>query len=537
MISEAGVRRAIDHLGALGDTDLFPRLPEMRCFLERPGAIAKDCEKLNIGQYTPTGPVETLTPKSWLGFRIAHQLTAADNVIYLAALLDCAPMLEAARLPKEDNEAFAYRFTEGETIRIFETARGYHQWLAHLSDFGGPENPFAEDRPAIMTDISDFYQRIYFHRIENVLQDAGCPKGPSELIKKIIKTSRARQSYGLPVGTAASRLLAECLLNDTDMLLKNMGVKFTRYVDDFRIAVPPGMEAHSILCRIAEHLMVTEGLSLNVTKTKLTKVSEIEKGSKSRLQDVFTSAEIERMQAFISLSYGDDDDDPPEEDAISNPFVTAAILQERLDTISDKRGIDLSVFKAILRALRFLPDVDALNLIEKHADLLYYVPREFCMVLNAASKRDGFPADVVKKRVIELLALPPYSDLAYVRSWLLNLFVDGTLPVSLAHWQSYDFSRSIIERRAQFFLRGLANDRPYFRALKTQLGSLSEWDKPAALMAAMCLPFDEYKNWLVSAVDQLAMPFATTYTIWLRDNHGKLSKLLSEPQRPACTSL
>lgn len=296
MISETSVRRAINHLGALGDTDLFPRLPEMRCFLERPGAIAKDCEKLNIGQYTPTGPVETLTPKSWLGFRIAHQLTASDNVIYLAALLDCAPLLEAVRLPKEDNEAFAYRYVEGDAIRIFEGARGYHQWLAHLSDFGGPENPFAEDRPAIVTDISDFYQRIYFHRIENVLQDAGCPKGPAELIKKVIKTSRARQSYGLPVGTAASRLLAECLLHDTDMLLKNMGVKFTRYVDDFRIAVPPGMEAHSILCRIAEHLMVTEGLSLNVTKTKLTSVQDIEKGSQARLQDVFTSAELEKMQ-------------------------------------------------------------------------------------------------------------------------------------------------------------------------------------------------------------------------------------------------
>jgi len=116
MISEASVRRAINHLGSFGDTDL-----------ERPGTIAKDCESLNIGQYTPVGVVETLTPKSWLGFRIAHQLTAAGNVIYLAALLDCAPKLEAARLPKDDNEAFAYRFAEGESVRIFEPARGYHQ--------------------------------------------------------------------------------------------------------------------------------------------------------------------------------------------------------------------------------------------------------------------------------------------------------------------------------------------------------------------------------------------------------------------------
>jgi hypothetical protein len=536
MISEASVRRAINHLGSFGDTDLFPRLPEMRCFLERPGSIAKECESLNIGQYTPVGVVETLTPKSWLGFRIAHQLTAADNVIYLAALLDCAPKLEAARLPKDDNEAFAYRFVEDESLRIFEPGRSYHQWLAHLSEFGGPENPFAEDRPAIVTDISDFYQRIYFHRIENVLQDAGCPKGPSELVKKIIKTTRARASYGLPVGSTASRLLAECLLNDTDMLLKNMGVKFTRYVDDFRIAVPAGMEAHSILCRLAEHLMVTEGLSLNVAKTKMTSVKEIERSSKVRLQDVFSSAELEKMHAFITLNYGDDGE-RHDEDTIANPFISAEFLLNRLDEIGDKKGVELSVFKAVLRALRFLPGIDAIRLLEKHPDLLYYVPREFCLALSAASKQEGFATEIVKARVMELLAMPPYSHLAYVRSWLLYLFVDGTLPVALPDWQSYDFNRSVIERRSHFFFRGLANDRAFFRALKTQIGSLSEWDKPAALMAGMCLPLDEYKSWLAVAVHQLTSPFAVTYTAWLKDNHGKLHQLLSKPHQPVCTAL
>lgn len=242
------------------------------------------------------------------------------------------------------------------------------------------------------------------------------------------------------------------------------------------------------------------------------------------------------MQTFITLSYGDDDD-VQEEDSIPNPFLSADILHTRLDEIGDKKGIDLSVFKAILRALRFLQDIDALHLLEKHADLLYYVPREFCLVLNAASKQDGFPTEAVKGRVTELLAQPPFADLAYVRTWLLNLFVDGTLPVSLVDWQGYDFSRSVIERRSHLFFRGLAADRPFFRALKTQLGTLSEWEKPAALMSAMCLPLDEYKNWLAGAVDQLATPFATTYTTWLRDNHGRLHQLLSEPHQPVCTDL
>src|SRR3546814_4576253 len=95
---------------------------------------------------------------------------------------------------------------------------------------------------------------------------------------------------------------------------------------------------------------------------------------------------------------------------------------DRLDQIGDKKGIDLSVFKAVLRTLRFLPGIDAVRLLERHAELLYYVPREYCLVLNAAAKQDNFPADTVKTRVIELLGMSPYADLAFVRSWLLNLF-------------------------------------------------------------------------------------------------------------------
>jgi hypothetical protein len=159
------------------------------------------------------------------------------------------------------------------------------------------------------------------------------------------------------------------------------------------------------------------------------------------------------------------------------------------------------------------------------------------LALSAASKQEGFASETVKARAMEFVAMPPYCDLAYVRSWLLNLFVDGTLPVDLRDWQSYDFNRSVIERRSHLFFRGLANDRPFFRALKTQLGSLSEWEKPAALMAGMCLPLDEYKSWLAVAVHQLTSPFAATYAAWLKDNHAKLHQLLSEPHEPVCTNL
>jgi hypothetical protein len=40
------------------------------------------------------------------------------------------------------------------------------------------------------------------------------------------------------------------------------------------------------------------------------------------------------------------------------------------------------------------------------------------------------------------------------------------------------------------------------------------------------LPFDEYRRWLADAIRQITSPFAATYIVWLRDNHGKLRQLL-----------
>jgi hypothetical protein len=50
----------------------------------------------------------------------------------------------------------------------------------------------------------------------------------------------------------------------------------------------------------------------------------------ARLHDVFTTAEIEKVQAFIMLSYGDDDE-RQDEDIIANPFISAEFLLEKLD--------------------------------------------------------------------------------------------------------------------------------------------------------------------------------------------------------------
>ncbi len=89
----------------------------------------------------------------------------------------------------------------------------------------------------IRTDISDYYSRVYRHRLENILDSLS---GEPKIVKKIesfISDWRSRQSFGLPVGSNASRLLAEAALNDTDMGLISEGYEHTRYVDDMQIFI------------------------------------------------------------------------------------------------------------------------------------------------------------------------------------------------------------------------------------------------------------------------------------------------------------
>lgn len=528
---KAAAKRAIDHLSRFGDTDLFPSLPEMRCYAECADNAAEEFSKLTAGNYKPQHCIESLTPKGSLGFRISHQLSATDNIVYLAATIVAAPELEGYRLAADTNRSFAYRFVEGESARLFARGRSYHDWINYLTKFGKGTNPFDNLAYGVMTDISDFYQRIYFHRIENMLADCGCDGLSASLIKKLIQKVRAKQSFGIPVGTNASRIIAEALLTDVDKLLEAKGLPATRYVDDFRILVPNEQEAHSTLCNLAEYLMVTEGLSLNTSKTRIVKTDELRKAATKRLDDAFTSNQMLEIEAFIRLEYGEDetdDEDDLKEDASKGIFMTPELLFGKMDEISAGGLADMSIYKAILRALRFLPNIDASRLLNDHKILLYYVPREFCLLLRAALEQDASKAEEVKTTLLSLISTTPFSDLTFVRAWVLDLFARGPLTPQPADFQTYDFSRSTYEKRYQLLLRGIFNDRQYFRAQRTRFSDFSDWEAPCLLLGAMCLPEDEYKTWVDSVSDDIPGTFPKILSKWLKDNHGKFPEILQE---------
>ena len=516
MLREASVLRAIGHVYKVGDTDLFPTLPEFQFFVRNPAETAVAIEALGIGNYNPVGAVEVLTPKSTLGFRIGHQLTAADILIYTAAIIETADGIQALRDRVSGEIPFSYRYDPNGEHLLFEKKRGYHDWLGSLAKLGS-STPFKDAEPVLETDISDFYQRIYSHRIENLLADVEAPNRSGDAIKKIISVSRTKQSHGIPVGSSASRLLAEGLLTDTDKILRDLELSASRFVDDYRIVANDKHSTHSVLCRLAEHLMTTEGLSLNPSKTRVTNTKELRTQVDKRLGDVFSSAEFQQLRALIDDIYGDEDDVEDEDAvAVDNPFLGGDDILERLDELKAGGVTDSSARKALLKAFSAVRDFDVERLIRDHSDLAYYLPRDFAKAILYASTDGRWDGQRLAEPIWTLLNTAPISELPYARLWLLHLYARGVIPADRRIVDAQLRNRSPLEERQIIFIRHRLNDRAFFRQARGHLGQLGEWSKPALLIGGLCLPADEYTNWVDMVAPQIAHPMAKQFCQWLK---------------------
>jgi hypothetical protein len=423
--------------------------------------------------------------------------------------------------------AFAYRFDPAGGARLYQPNRTFHDWLSFLTKFGGSDDVFQDSQPVLETDISDFYQRIYFHRIENILHDAGADKHSFNLIKKIVQVTRSKQSFGIPVGSSVSRLLAEGLLCDTDRMLRDMDLQVTRYMDDYRIIASPRYNTHTILCRLAEHLMVTEGLSLNPSKTSVTDTAKLHSGADARLQDVFSSAEMHALREYLAASYGAEEAEPEDDVPTDNPFLEGNDLLDRLDELNAKGASDFSSRRALLKVLRRFPDFDVFRLVRDHKSLAYHLPRDFCRAIQAVCLlREDIDKAALADEVWNLLSTPPVCELAYARLWLLHLYASGSVPPHRRFVQDYPVAPSPLEERQLIFIRARLNDRPFFREHRGRLGQAGDWVKPALLIGASCLPADEYLKWIDIAVRQMQDPFARAFGDWLQERPA-LDEILS----------
>src|SRR6516162_1397838 len=126
-----------------------------------------------------------------------------------------------------------------------------------------------EDSVVIQTDISSFYEHVYHHRLENVIDDLSSGQSTvATQVARILSNLSAGRSFGLPVGGQCARILAEVMMTPIDQSLSDAGIIWHRYVDDFTLICRSQQDAYSALSTLS-HSLADYGLSLNRGKTSI----------------------------------------------------------------------------------------------------------------------------------------------------------------------------------------------------------------------------------------------------------------------------
>ena len=300
MDTDSAITAALRNIAHHGDTDIFPYPFENLLFKDRifeTAALVKDFHARPqhwLSTYPPQ-TMRSLAQVGYAGFRWATLIDPFWNAYYLSLILSISDKIESTRIPESAKTVFSYRFDwQDESAKIFKDSSWLHfrKRCLELSD----SYPYV-----VQTDISDFYPRIYHHRIENALKRVpGVGDQPKRLMDLLGHFSH-NVSYGLPVGGPASRLLAELALDGVDKLLDRRNVVFCRYADDYAIFCTDKAEAYRTLVFLSEKL-ANEGLVLQKKKTRILTTQEFRETAQLLDPAEVTDSLAKEEQKLLNIS-------------------------------------------------------------------------------------------------------------------------------------------------------------------------------------------------------------------------------------------
>jgi hypothetical protein len=494
-VSEDSLDWALKHVETYGDTDIFPIPFEYQAIRHSWDSLRRYLAKQDLHVYRVRPYRRCLSPKHRFGFRISTQLDPLDTLLYSALVYEVGPDIEACRVPVGKNVVHSYRFQPDVDGRIFEPGINYNTFVQQ-SRYYALSRRYSH---VVVADIADFYPRIYTHPTDNILIDRITTRDHAQVISKLLDQWNHTVSYGIPVGQAASRLLAELTITDVDEALLHTGRTYCRFSDDFRIFCHDEREAYRSLAFLANTLFENHGLTLQQHKTRILDVDQFimeyletehdfEQNSLiGRFQDILNEIGVDSWYEEI-----DYDDLDAETQARIDALNLAGILKEYITGST----VDIGLVGFVLRRLRQIRDDSALDLVLEHMEALYPVVKDAVCYITAIRRLDSSDRKEIGSRLVDLIDGSVIGHLEYHRCWLLNTFThDNEWDNENRFHDLYEIHGDIFSRRELISAMGRANHEFWFKTNKRDITQFEPWTQRAFLAAASCLPGDEAKHW------------------------------------------
>lgn len=503
LLTEEAIEFARRHIGAYYDTDFFPKPFEFLAIWH--------CwdEVKNYLLATPLKDVLSSQPrvlpwhKARGGYRVVHQLEPLDALIYTALIFLVAEKVEQARMGPEVSCAYRIEVSHNS---FFSRGSGFDTYRESC------ERLASQHSYVLSTDISDFYNQIYLHRIRNGLEEIGAGADLAKEIESFLMRLNTKSSQGLPVGPAASIILAEAALIDVDQFIAQRGLEHVRYVDDYRIFSDDEAELKTVLEDLVVYMHQQHRLGLVSEKTKIQDSStflHVELRNAYQLEKLNLMRSIEAGNQYGEYREDEDDHDDNDENNLGDR------LSDALERAKESGMIDLGVMRAIIRRAKHAQDYTIAPLLCE--DLEFYLP----VINDVALYFDALP-------LLDHLVLAPglsqacrqghmESQSARVwMGWYLARHVNAHTPTLKQYVQRCGIATATMAELSR-------RNRAWSKEAKHKVSSTASWDRRAYILALSGLSADELKINLQMLKSTVALTKLDGWVCkWVQDGSPRL---------------
>lgn len=511
-------RMAVTNIGEKGDTDIFPFPIEKYLFQDKKTEILRILEQMdknfdNIIQVEPIDCIKTSVPNNYRGFRWATMIDPLWNAFYLGEVLKISEQIDSKRIPAGQECVFSYRLKyERKTGLLFDQNYNYKA-------FNKAANKLAEQHKYIINfDIADFYNSISHEKLRDVLLNNVKADGSAvnRIMEIISKIAGQGETYSLPIGGNASRILAESYLIPADRYMTENKIRFCRFVDDYYVFAKSLNEAYTLLNNCADYFRRNLGLSFQKSKTSVMSKSDFMTHSKAVDEEV--GKEKDPVKASIlSLKLGIDkyQEMGNEELRGFRDKINGSELVRLLKMECKKTEINPMFSKQMVNAVQILDDKDksaAFAALSENFEKLYPI---FPVIMRKAFHNLNYCSAQVKKtfyaKLMELFDKNSYiiqtdNNAAYaLRLLSLNNSRDAKRIINDAYKKTHLKSKApsdMVKMNAFYSMTNLRNVSWILERLN-EFPKLSSWERRAA-SAALAFAGPKANRWSRTHENQLS---------------------------------